>query len=135
MLAGDYPCQQYLSSDRNQDPSCPLCASALLGRSSQAEDMVHLLAICKSTRDTRARIIPDILNTLSVHYPSNQLLHSCSHAHLTQFILDPTSLNLPQAIRISPNHPALPLVLTLCRRYCFAIHKDRTRQLKLLKQK
>ena len=129
MLAGDYPCQQYLSFDRSQDPTCLIC------RTSKTEDMVHLLSMCRATGETRARIIPELLNTLSVYFPTNELLVSLSHAQLTQFILDPTSLNLPQDTRISPNHPALHLVLTICRKYCFAVHKDRARQLKLIRQK
>ena len=135
MLAGDYPCQQYVSNDRNQDPSCPLCLSMFPGRPAQNDSMVHLLTMCRVTAETRARVIPDLLNILVQHFPNNDLLLNHSNAHLTQFILDPTSLNLPSSIRINPGHPGLTQVLTQCRRICFAVHKDRTRQLDIIKHK
>ena len=130
MLAGDYPCQMYLSSD---NASCLLCQSLLQGQPTPTEDMVHLLTRCKATADTRSGLIPDLLNTISQYLPTNSILANPNQVHLTQFILDPTSLNLPMNIRLSPDHPALTTVLTSCRNVCFAVHKDRTRKLKQLK--
>ena len=135
MLAGDYPCSAYQGNDRTQDASCKLCQSLSPQHPSPAEDMVHLLVRCRATSDTRTRIIPELLNTISQLQPSNAILVYPSHTHLTQLILDPTSLNLPMSIRISSDHPALPSVLAVCRTLCFALHKDRTRQLALLKKK
>ena len=134
MLAGDYPCNLYICRDPQQDPSCLLCLSAFPGKPAQTEDMTHILTGCRVTADTRARIIPDLLNTLSLHLPSNSLLRHPNQTNLTQFVLDPTSLNLPLDIRISPTHPALHLVLPICRTLCFAIHKDRSRCLKLIRR-
>ena len=128
MLAGDYPCQFYLGSDRHQDAACRLCQALKPEIPAPAEDMVHLLTRCVGTSDTRTRVTPELLNTISVHFPNNAILHYPNHTHLTQLILDPTSLNLPMNIRISPDHPALNLVLTICRTLCYAVHKDRTRQ-------
>ena len=133
MLSGDYPCSSYLGNDRNQDTSCQLCQSLFPQHPAPSEDMVHVLTMCRATRDTRTKIIPELLNLISQHFPSTPILQNPSNKHLTQLILDPTSLNLPIMIRISPNHPALHLVLTLCRHMSFALHKDRTRQLKKLK--
>ena len=130
MLAGDYPCQMYLSSD---NASCLLCQSLLQGQPTPTEDMVHLLTRCRATADTRSGLIPDLLNTISQYLPTNSILANPNQVHLTQFILDPTSLNLPMNIRLSPDHPALTTVLTSCRNVCFAVHKDRTRKLKQLK--
>ena len=132
MLSGDYPCNAYLGSDRNQDSQCRLCQSVSPHHPAPTEDMVHLLTRCRATTETRTRILPELLNTISMHCPNNDILVHPNNTHLTQLILDPTSLNLPMTIRISPGHPALPQVLTVCRNLCFAIHKDRTRQLKLL---
>ena len=92
--------------------------------------MVHLLTMCRATADTRSRLLPDLLNTIASYFPSNAILTYPNHTHLTQFILDPTSLNLPISIRINPSHYALTQVLSVCRNVCYAIHKDRTRQLK-----
>ena len=47
---------------------------------------------------------------------------------LTQFILDPSSLNLSQCVNI--NHPALPALFEISRNLCNAIHTEIMRQLK-----
>ena len=132
MLAGDYPCFSYLGSDRNQDSHCRLCQALSPQYPPPDENMVHLLTRCRATTDTRTRYTPDILNTISRHFPSNSILETSNHTHLTQIILDPTSLNLPLSMRISPDHPDLPKVLSVCRNLCYAIHRDRSRQLKSL---
>ena len=134
MLAGDYPCHAYLGSDQAKDDTCPLCQSLFPDQPAPIEDMVHLLTHCRATTDTRGRFTPELLNKISKFFPNNPILDLPNQTHLTQLILDPTSLNLPPTIRISPGHPALPLILTTCRSLCFAVHKDRTKQLKDLGQ-
>ena len=66
---------------------------------------------CKATSDTRARLLPDLLNTVAQYLPCSSILSNLNHTDLTQFILDPTSLNLPVSARISPSHPDLCHVL------------------------
>ena len=128
MLAGDYPCAAYAGNDK----SCKLCRSLRPHDTAPVEDMFHLLTRCRATADTRDRILPDLFNIIFEFYPHNQLLTEPNQAHITQFVLDPTSLNLPVNIRISPNSPNIQSVMCLCRHLCFALHKDRTRQLKNL---
>ena len=135
MLSGDYPCYYYLGSDREKDAFCRLCHSLSPLHPPPDEDMVHLLTRCRGTLETRSRVIPELLNTIQQHFPTNSILVEQNHSHLTQLILDPTSLNLPMNMRIPPNHPALPLVLAVCRNFCLLIHKDRTTKLKKLKTK
>ena len=130
MLAGDYPCQAFLYGDST---ACRLCQLYSPTHPPPTEDMTHLLTRCRATSDTRARVIPDMLNVLSQYFPSSPILNNSPHTILTQFILDPTSLNLPESARVTPNHPALPAILTWCRNICFSIHKDRIRQLAQLK--
>ena len=134
MLSGDYPCNSYMGSDRNEDAFCRLCQSLAPHLPAPCEDMVHLLTRCRGTADTRTRITPDLLNLIAHYLPGNDILVHPNQTHLTQLILDPTLLNLPMTIRISPDHPALPEILAVCRNLCYAVHKDRTRQLKQLKQ-
>ena len=134
MLSGDYPCNSYMGSDRNEDAFCRLCQSLAPHLPAPCEDMVHLLTRCRGTADTRTRITPDLLNLIAHYLPGNDILVHPNQTHLTQLILDPTSLNLPMTIRISPDHPALPEILAVCRNLCYAVHKDRTRKLKQLKQ-
>ena len=134
-LDGDYSCAVHTGSDRNQDTSCLLCRVLSPATTVPAEDMLHLLTRCRGTAETRTRVISELLNTIAFHLPNNDILCHPNNAHLTQLILDPTSLNLPIAIRINPSHPALFPVLTECRNVCYAIHKDRTRQLSRIRQK
>ena len=133
MLSGDYPCFSYMGSDRNQDAYCRLCLSISPHQPAPTEDMIHLLTRCRGTEDTRTRILPDLLNLIYLYFPTNEILEHPNLTNLTQLILDPTSLNLPMSIRINPDHPALVPVLAVCRNLCFAIHKDRTRQLHCLR--
>ena len=135
MLAGDYPCHAYLGSDQAKDDTCPLCQSLFPDQPAPIEDMVHLLTRCRATTDTRGRFTPELLNKISKFFPNNPIVDLPNQTHLTQLILDPTSLNLPPTIRISPGHPALPQILTTCRSLCFAVHKERTKQLKDLGQR
>ena len=51
------------------------------------------------------------------------LLHA-----LTQFILDPASMNLINRIHI--NDPILPVIYKLCRHYCYAADKERIAAIK-----
>ena len=132
MLSGDYPCFSYLGSDRSQDAYCCLCQSLTQLCPAPDENMVHVLTRCRATSDTRTQLTPDLLNTISKYFPNNSILVNTNHSHLTQFILDPTSVNLPMSMRISPDHPDLTEVLPVCRNHCFAIDKDRRRQLKSL---
>ena len=129
MLAGDYPCAAYIGNDRGQSTSCYLCKIHEPDRPSPTEDMIHILTACRATSYTRAKYIPELLNTLAKIFPENALLNSRNQSQLAQFLLDPTSLNLPQKIRVSPVHPGLCNVLSMCRITCYAIHRDRTKQM------
>ena len=101
MLAGDYPCQFYLGSDRQQDSACLLCQALTPDIPAPSEDMVHLLTRCRTTIDTRTRVTPELLNTISKHFPNNAILNYPNQTNLTQLILDPTSINLLMNVRIT----------------------------------
>ena len=131
MLAGDYLCYRDLAHVRGLDPHCRLC-QLLSHHPAPAEVREHLLTRCRATSDTRTRIMPDILNTLAASFPHNRLLCSPTHSLLTQFILDCSSLNLPSDIRIPTSHQSVTSITKLCSSLIYAIHKDRTRQLKTL---
>ena len=133
MLCGDYPCYSYTGTSRDQDSFCRLCQHYYPQHKPPDEDMVHLLVRCRCTADTRAGILPELFNVISLHFPHNTILGNPNQTNLTQMILDPTSLNLPLTARIAPNHPALPEILRVCRKLCFAIHRCRTSKLKGLK--
>ena len=91
--------------------------------------MIHLLTRCRGTAEIRTKITSDLLNTIAEHFPFNGLLNNHPHDRLTQFILDPTSINLPMTIRIPPDHPALLAILQACRKLCYSVHRDRNLKL------
>ena len=131
MLAGDYLCYAYLAHDRGLDPHCRMC-QPISTHTAPVEDMVHLLTRCRATADTRCRVMPELLNTVAKFHPTNKLLSEPSHDHLTQFILDCSSLNLPSDIRVHPNHKGFYDITKQCIYLTNAIHKERTRQLKAM---
>ena len=126
MLSGDYPCYSYLAYDQNQSPHCRLCLSVHPHKPPPEENMTHLLAICRVTSDVRSPYTSNLLNTVSQYFPRNELLVFPNHKHSAQFILDPTSLNLPMTIRVPPGHPAVLQLLDISRSLCYATHKART---------
>ena len=141
ILSGDYLCYSNLAHDRGIEPFCRLCQAAApsdrcsdQGQQEQTpiEDIIHLLTQCRATKDTRDRYIPDLLNHVADYIPSNHILFNPTHAQLTQFILDCSSLNLSNDLRIPTDHPGFIHITKFCSRLIYAIHRDRTKQLKSL---
>ena len=129
MLAGDYLCYSYLDKDRGTGSHCRL-SYAVTGESPPPEEtMEHLITRCRGTAEIRAKVTCELFNTLAKHFPSHDLLNNHPHDRLTQFILDPTSINLPMTIRIPPDHPALLAILRVCRKLCYSVHRDRNSKL------
>ena len=131
MLSGDYLCYAHLAHDRGVDPHCRMCEQ-ITHLPAPTEDMVHVLTRCRATADTRGRLIPDLLNILAIHVPNNSLLSGFTHELLTQFILDCTSLNLSVNVRVPPSHPGFNMIARQCSSLVYAIHKDRSRQMKAM---
>ena len=131
MLSGDYMCYDYLAHDRGLSPHCRMCQQAS-HHPAPAENLVHLLTRCRATTDTRDRLLPDLLNLVADTMPNNRLPSNSTHDLLTQFILDCSSLNLPADIRVPPSHPGHRSVAKQCSSMAYALHMDRTRQMKAL---
>ena len=133
MLSGDYPC--FVNSDKmsNGEPLCKLC-QPLIDSAQQCptEDLVHLLTSCKATIDIRSRVLPDLYNLLSQFHPENSLLSQIDNQTLTQFLLDCTSLNLPNEIRLTSAHAGFKLIAEKCSWVIYSLRKERTRQLSSL---
>ena len=133
MLAGDYPCNYNLSLLKNSDPHCILCTASEEG--SPIDDIVHVLTACIASKFTKQRLLPDLLNAVSLaSAPLDLQGLQTDNERLTQFILDPTSPNLPLSTRIAPEHPVLREVLRISRNYCFFINKERVKIQKTLSQ-
>ena len=117
--------------DRGSDPHCRLCSTLSNHSTAPVEDIEHILTNCLATTDTRQNRLALLMNTIA--YPSDLTLNlNQSPKVLTQFILDCSSLNLPNDTRISPDHPAFTDITRQCSYYVHAIHRDRRRQLKTL---
>ena len=132
MLAGDYMCYSFLAHDQGTSPHCRLCLAVSPHQAAPAEDYEHLLTRCRATADTRNSRMPGLLNTVAQHCVHNRLLSQASHPHMTQFLIDCTSLNLPTDIRVPHDHHGYSEISRQCSIYINAIHRDRSKQLKLL---
>ena len=130
MLSGDYLCFQHMWRDRGSDPRCRLCPSSEL----VPETITHILAVCRGTYEARSKIFPELLNVIADASPFNKmLLNSEEPDTIAQFILDCTSLNLPNDIRISNSAPGVTRIFEVARQYCYAVHSERITKLKKLK--
>ena len=125
-LCGDILTGERLALDQGANPECRLCLATV-------ENTEHIIAHCRSTHELRERLRPELLNTVAVVAPSCKLLENPASKHFTQFLLDCTSLNLPNPYRLSPQNSEITKVFKVARDWCYAITNERTRQLKLLK--
>ena len=125
-LAGDFLTGEKLAMNQpNQNPACKLCSAPM-------DSSHHLLVACSATADIRQRIFPELLNVVAQVQPNSSLLQHHSHPQLTQFILDCTSPNLEENIRIPAHNPGISRVFQLSRDWCFSISNERARLLKNL---
>ena len=113
------------AQQRGGEPRCRLCDAPL-------EDIPHILVDCPKTAETRHRLLPQLLNLVADVQPQSGLLDTSktTSRQLAQFIMDPTSFNLPNTHRISFQHPRLSDLYRLSRDWCFAIYNSRARLLK-----
>ena len=71
-------------------------------------ELEHVLVVCKATQLVRDRLLPELLNTvLSVQPSSSILLPNRDNLILSQFLLDCTSVNLPETYRVPAHNPGM----------------------------
>ena len=81
----------------------------------------------------RERILPQVLSVVSTVTPNNKITAEYDRLDLlVQFLLDCTSLNLDNSVRININQPGVESIFSICSDYCYAVHRERTRKLSLL---
>ena len=114
---------EQLGREHGADPRCKLCSAPV-------ETTEHILADCRPLHPIRERLLPELLNTVLAVAPNCQLLAHPYSAHLTQFILDCTSLNLPNGFRLSPQNPDTNKIFRISRDWCYLFMKERTRLMK-----
>ena len=97
-----------------------------LGFVNKSETIEHMIAHCEAYQNIRERIIQEF-EALCSKSKNGLSLKSIVNdpTALTQFVLDPSSFNLPQRINI--NDPILVDMFKLSRDFCYAVHAERKR--------
>ena len=128
MLTCDYYTFQLRAKYQGGSPHCKSCEE----QPPKNEDLPHILTECIAYSDIRNRIFKDyeeLCNNAINQINFSDFLKNPSH--LTQFILDCGSLNLPS--RISYDDPVCSYIFKLSHDLCFGINKTRINKLKNLK--
>ena len=123
-LCGDYLTNLNSHCQSRSTNTCSLCHSS-------EETYEHVLIQCRGTSDVRERILPTLFNVVSDVQPTCRLLqYDPPPTILLQFILDCTSLNLPNDIRIPAHNPRVSEIFSVSRDLCFGISNARCRLLR-----
>ena len=127
-LTCDYLTNERLSKDRpHLSAACDLCLDP-------NDSIEHVLTRCRATASVRDRLYPELVNTVAKVQPLCSILYQPLPSHvLTQFILDCTSLNLPNSARIPAHNPLVSLICKVSRDWCYAVSNERSRLLKQLR--
>ena len=126
-LTCDYLTNERLHLDQpNLSPACDLCKSP-------RDSIQHVLVSCMATHEVRSRIYPELMNCVAKVQPVCSILRrDHSPETLTQFLLDCSSLSLPDSFRIPAHNPEITSVYKISRDWSFAISKERSRLLRHL---
>ena len=124
LLTGDFPSYELLGNQRGTDLHCRLCPAPI-------ESTQHILTLRQATSAEHERLFPELLNILKRIQPSNGILldHIVPKDVLTQFLLDPTSMNLSNRYRVPIQHPKLGEVFRFVRDWCYAVTCSRSKLL------
>ena len=125
MLTGDYLTYEKKAQQSGGSPNCRISVSS----ESESESLTHVIASCEALSEPRKRILKGIEHLCQYNGFIIQEYYQNPEA-MTQFILDPSSMNLPKRIHI--NDPILPDLFKLSRDFYNAIHKLR---MKLIQNK
>ena len=105
-------------------PACDLCDDPI-------DSIEHALVSCKATADIKERLFPELMNAVAKVQPMSKILrYQPPPPVLTQFVLDCTSFNLPDDIRIPVHNPGVSTVHSVCRDWCYAVGSERSRLLR-----
>ena len=124
-LSGNYLTYGTRAIQSGGSPRCKICPFGF------EESVSHVISSCQAMSEERSKLLIEYRQLCSqtkncINFESileDEIL-------MCQFILDPTSLNLP--VRVSLNDPLVPQFFRLSRDYCFLMDKTR---IELLKEK
>ena len=128
-LTCDFLTSERLAIDQpSLSPACKLCSASI-------DSIEHVMVSCPATSEVRSRLIPDLMNAVFQVQPMCQILkYHPPPSILTQFILDCTSFNLPDSVRIPMHNPGISTICKVSRDWCFAVSRERSRLHKQLVQ-
>ena len=123
-LTCDFLTNERLAMDQpNHSPACNLCGAPV-------DSLEHVLVVCRATCEVRDRLLPELLNIVVNVQPMCAILQSYTlPSILTQFILDCTSLNLPDKYRIPAHTPGISAVFKILRDWTYVVSSERFRLL------
>ena len=124
-LAGDFLTGELLAAQSGGNPECKLCESG-------SETTDHIITQCIALSNVRGRIMPEVMNKVADIAPQCEILETNNKQHHTQFLLDCSSLNLPQNVRISNQNPRITEIFKISRDLCYALARERQRKMKKL---
>ena len=128
-LTSDYLTNQRLSMMKlSSTDKCCLCHNSGL----YIDSIEHVLTTCRATSDVRERLFPELVNSVASVQPSCRILDSLPTPDiLTQFILDCTSIKLPDCFRIPAHNPSVGDIFRISRDWCYAVNSERLRLLRI----
>ena len=121
-LCGDYLTYQKRARHSGGSPNCRVCESG------EPDSYKHIIMSCEALQTPRDIMLSQIIqlcennNILFIH----NILED--EELMTQFIIDPTSHNLPQRVNI--NDQVLPSLISICRNLCNSLHLLRMKIIK-----
>ena len=134
-LTGDYfTYETRYKQSKIGSPHCRICSDTTTSdQDKPVESVDHIVASCQATSEIRTKILSKIVALLPLSKTNiniNKLLSDKSI--LTQFILDPNSLNLANDVRLHVDDPLSSDIMSLSRDLCYSIHIERLNILKKL---
>ena len=122
-LSGNYLTYGTRAIQAGGSPRCRICPFGL------EESVSHVISSCDAMSEERSKLLIEYRQLCSQTKNCINFENILEDEKLMcQFILDPTSLNLP--VRVSLNDPLVPQFFRLTRDYCFLMDKTRIRLLK-----
>ena len=125
LLSGNYLTYKIKADQSGGSPRCRICSSG------DDESVCHVISTCQGLADVRGRVLEEfreLCKGTKNRINFDDIVQNVET--LCQFVLDPTSLNLP--IRLSLQDPLVTKFYRLSRDFCHIIDKTRVGLLKNL---
>ena len=136
MLLSDYFCYDLKNAQSGGGGHCRLCPAPDGQESPPTENIEHILTKCEGTATIRENKLQELLTiAASAKSDINFDILRCNTDIMTQFILDCSSQNLQNDVRVSINDPQMPRIFIAARHLINGIHCERIKKIKALTKK